>query len=152
MRHLGKRTFIYLQVANPCTDPSRSPLAPIFEFETEEDVVRMSNDSKSWRALQDCHSANSAESGIRTRGICSFSRDVSRVMRVARALECGMIGVNTGKISAAEAPFGGVKEEIGYGREGSMYGMGDIPEHKERDDWKPACMILGTKASGRNLN
>jgi succinate-semialdehyde dehydrogenase/glutarate-semialdehyde dehydrogenase len=58
-----------------------------------------------------------------------FSKDVSRVLRVARALECGMIGVNTGKISAAEAPFGGVKES-GYGREGSMYGMGEYQNIK----------------------
>ncbi|KAF2169434.1 hypothetical protein M409DRAFT_20653 [Zasmidium cellare ATCC 36951] len=53
-----------------------------------------------------------------------FSRDVGRCSRVARKLQVGMVGVNTGKISAAEAPFGGVKES-GYGREGSLYGMED---------------------------
>ena len=53
-----------------------------------------------------------------------FSRDISRVLRVAYKLECGTVGVNTGKISAAETPFGGILES-GFGREGSKYGMAE---------------------------
>jgi predicted dehydrogenase len=53
-----------------------------------------------------------------------FSQDIGRVMRTARSLECGMLGANTGKISAAETHFGGVQES-GYGREGSKYGMAE---------------------------
>jgi succinate-semialdehyde dehydrogenase/glutarate-semialdehyde dehydrogenase len=80
------------------------PLAPIFEFETEEDAIQLANDTQFGLAGY------------------FFSRDIGRVMRVAMALECGMVGVNTGKISASETPFGGIKES-GYGREGSRYGM-----------------------------
>jgi succinate-semialdehyde dehydrogenase / glutarate-semialdehyde dehydrogenase len=92
-------------------DETFGPLAPIFEFDTEDDVVHMANDTEFGLAGY------------------FFSKDVSRVMRVARKLECGMIGVNTGKISAAEAPFGGVKES-GYGREGSMYGIAEYQNIK----------------------
>jgi succinate-semialdehyde dehydrogenase/glutarate-semialdehyde dehydrogenase len=80
------------------------PLAPIFEFETEEEAIQLANDTEFGLAGY------------------FFSRDIGRVMRVAMALECGMVGVNTGKISASETPFGGIKES-GYGREGSKYGM-----------------------------
>ena len=86
------------------SDETFGPLAPIFEFETEADAVRM---------------ANATEFGLAG---YFFSRNVGRCMRVARKLQVGMVGVNTGRISAAEAPFGGVKES-GYGREGSLYGM-----------------------------
>ncbi|KAF2436230.1 aldehyde dehydrogenase [Tothia fuscella] len=85
-------------------DETFGPLAPVFAFETEKDVIHMANDTEFGLAGY------------------FFSKDISRVMRVARALQCGMVGVNTGKISAAEAPFGGVKES-GYGREGSSLGM-----------------------------
>jgi succinate-semialdehyde dehydrogenase/glutarate-semialdehyde dehydrogenase len=85
-------------------DETFGPLAPIFEFETEADVLRL---------------ANNTEFGLAG---YFFSRDISRAMRIAQKLQVGMVGVNTGKISAAEAPFGGVKES-GYGREGSLYGM-----------------------------
>jgi succinate-semialdehyde dehydrogenase/glutarate-semialdehyde dehydrogenase len=80
------------------------PLAPLLEFETEEDVIRLANDTEFGLAGY------------------FFSQDTSRAMRVAQRLQVGMVGVNTGKISAAEAPFGGVKES-GYGREGSLYGL-----------------------------
>ncbi|KAK3703941.1 succinate semialdehyde dehydrogenase NADP+ linked [Vermiconidia calcicola] len=80
------------------------PLAPIFEFDSEADALRLANDTEFGLAGY------------------FFSRDISRYMRVARKLQVGMVGVNTGKISAAEAPFGGVKES-GYGKEGSLYGL-----------------------------
>jgi succinate-semialdehyde dehydrogenase/glutarate-semialdehyde dehydrogenase len=80
------------------------PLAPIFPFDDEEEAVEL---------------ANETEFGLAG---YFFSRDVNRVMRVAQKLQVGMVGVNTGKISAAEAPFGGVKES-GYGREGSLHGI-----------------------------
>ena len=80
------------------------PLAPIFNFETESEAVEL---------------ANSTPFGLAG---YFFSKDIGRILRVAQQLQVGMVGVNTGKISAAEAPFGGVKES-GYGREGSLYGM-----------------------------
>ncbi|KAJ5138689.1 uncharacterized protein N7515_003537 [Penicillium bovifimosum] len=88
------------------TDETFGPLAAIFAFEKEEDVM-----------IQ----ANASEYGLAG---YFFSQNVSRIFRVARQLECGMIGVNTGLISAAESPFGGVKES-GVGREGSRYGLSE---------------------------
>ncbi|KAE8440954.1 hypothetical protein EG329_006168 [Mollisiaceae sp. DMI_Dod_QoI] len=82
------------------------PVAGLFKFETEEEVVKI---------------ANSAEVGLAG---YFFSRDLQRVTRVAEALEVGMVGVNTGLISDAAAPFGGVKES-GFGREGSKYGIAE---------------------------
>jgi succinate-semialdehyde dehydrogenase/glutarate-semialdehyde dehydrogenase len=92
-------------------DETFGPLAPVFAFETEADVIHMANDTEFGLAGY------------------FFSKDIARVMRVARKLECGMVGVNTGKISAAEAPFGGVKES-GYGREGSKYGLAEYQNIK----------------------
>jgi succinate-semialdehyde dehydrogenase / glutarate-semialdehyde dehydrogenase len=80
------------------------PVAPLFPFETEKEVVRL---------------ANSAPVGLAG---YFFSKDVGRIYRVAEALECGMLGVNTGLISDPASPFGGVKES-GFGREGSKYGI-----------------------------
>jgi succinate-semialdehyde dehydrogenase/glutarate-semialdehyde dehydrogenase len=80
------------------------PVAGIFPFDTEEEVVRMAND---------------ADVGLAG---YFFSKDVSRCHRVAEALEVGMVGVNTGLISDPAAPFGGVKWS-GFGREGSKYGI-----------------------------
>lgn len=80
------------------------PLAPLLEFDTEEDAILL---------------ANSTDFGLAG---YFFSQDVSRVMRVAQKLQVGMVGVNTGKITASEAPFGGIKDS-GYGREGSLYGI-----------------------------
>ncbi|KAI0097963.1 tartrate dehydrogenase [Nemania sp. FL0031] len=82
------------------------PLAPVFEFETEQEAIALANDSEFGLAGY------------------FFSRDVSRIMRVANKMQVGMVGANTGKISAAEAPFGGVKES-GYGKEGSLYGLAE---------------------------
>ncbi|KAJ4985454.1 succinate-semialdehyde dehydrogenase [Stagonosporopsis vannaccii] len=93
------------------TDETFGPLAPIFTFSDEEDALRL---------------ANATEFGLAG---YFFSRDVSRVMRVAARLEVGMVGVNTGKISAAEAPFGGVGES-GFGREGSKYGLAEYQNIK----------------------
>ncbi|KAK5323878.1 succinate semialdehyde dehydrogenase NADP+ linked [Exophiala xenobiotica] len=80
------------------------PVAGLFSFQTETEVIRR---------------ANQTEVGLAG---YLFSRDVQRVWRVARALEIGMVGINTGVISDAAAPFGGVKSS-GFGREGSKYGM-----------------------------
>jgi succinate-semialdehyde dehydrogenase/glutarate-semialdehyde dehydrogenase len=80
------------------------PVAGIFKFDTEAEVVKLANDSDVGLAGY------------------FFSRDVQRVYRVAEALEVGMVGVNTGLISDAAAPFGGVKES-GFGREGSHLGI-----------------------------
>ncbi|HEY8899924.1 MAG TPA: NAD-dependent succinate-semialdehyde dehydrogenase [Chthoniobacterales bacterium] len=82
------------------------PVAPLFRFETEEEAVALANDTNV--------------------GLASYfyTRDLARIWRVAEALEYGMAGVNTGLISNAMAPFGGVKES-GLGREGSKYGIED---------------------------
>ncbi|KAI3330706.1 aldehyde dehydrogenase [Ustulina deusta] len=87
------------------------PLAPVFEFETEQEAIALANDSEFGLAGY------------------FYSRDVSRIMRVAQKMEVGMVGANTGKISAAEAPFGGVKES-GYGKEGSLYGLAEYQNIK----------------------
>lgn len=87
------------------------PLAPLFSFETEQEVIA---------------AANASESGLAS---YLYSRDLGRVFRVAEALECGMVGVNTGLISTAEAPFGGVKQS-GLGREGAHQGMDEYLETK----------------------
>ncbi len=80
------------------------PLAPLFRFETEEDVIRQAND---------------ADVGLAG---YFYARDIGRIFRVAEAMEVGMVGVNDGVISVEVAPFGGVKES-GMGREGSKYGI-----------------------------
>ena len=82
------------------------PLAPLFRFETDAEVIAAANDTEF--------------------GLASYfySRDVGRVFRVSEALEYGMVGVNTGLISNEMAPFGGVKQS-GVGREGSKYGIED---------------------------
>ncbi|ANP89784.1 NADP-dependent succinate-semialdehyde dehydrogenase [Rhizobium leguminosarum] len=87
------------------------PLAPLFRFKDEEDVIEQANDTEF--------------------GLASYfyAKDLARVFRVAEALEYGMVGVNTGLISTAEAPFGGVKLS-GLGREGSKYGIEEFTEIK----------------------
>jgi succinate-semialdehyde dehydrogenase/glutarate-semialdehyde dehydrogenase len=87
------------------------PLAPIFAFDTEAEVLALANDTEFGLAGY------------------FYSRDIGRVMRVAEQLEVGMVGVNTGLISTAEAPFGGVKQS-GLGREGSKYGIEEFLETK----------------------
>ncbi|ONN64887.1 NADP-dependent succinate-semialdehyde dehydrogenase [Herbaspirillum sp. VT-16-41] len=88
-----------------------SPVAPIFRFATEEEAVRLANDTEF--------------------GLASYfyGRDIGRIWRVAEALEYGMVGINEGLISTEVAPFGGIKES-GTGREGSKYGMSDYLETK----------------------
>jgi succinate-semialdehyde dehydrogenase/glutarate-semialdehyde dehydrogenase len=87
------------------------PVAPLFRFRTEEEAVALANDTPS--------------------GLASYlyTRDLARSWRVAEALEYGMVGINTGLVSTAVAPFGGVKES-GLGREGSRYGIEDYLEVK----------------------
>ncbi len=87
------------------------PVAPLFRFETEEEVIEL---------------ANATEFGLAS---YFFSKDVSKIFRVAEALEYGMVGVNTGLISTEVAPFGGIKQS-GLGREGSKYGIDDYTEIK----------------------
>lgn len=87
------------------------PLAPLFRFRDEDEAIRMANDTEF--------------------GLASYfyARDIGRVWRVSEALEYGIVGINTGLISTAVAPFGGVKES-GLGREGSNYGIDDYLEIK----------------------
>ena len=80
------------------------PLAPLFRFETEEEAIAL---------------ANSTEFGLAS---YFFSQNLNRVIRVAEALEYGMVGINTGLISNEVSPFGGIKQS-GFGREGSKYGI-----------------------------
>jgi succinate-semialdehyde dehydrogenase/glutarate-semialdehyde dehydrogenase len=87
------------------------PLAPVFRFSDEADVVAQANDTRFGLAAY------------------FYARDLARVWRVAEALEYGIVGVNTGLISTEVAPFGGIKES-GLGREGSCYGIEDYLEVK----------------------
>lgn len=87
------------------------PLAPLFRFKTEEDVVQMANDTEYGLAAY------------------FYSRDLGRVWRVAEALEYGMVAINTGILSNEAAPFGGIKQS-GLGREGAKYGLDDYLETK----------------------
>jgi succinate-semialdehyde dehydrogenase/glutarate-semialdehyde dehydrogenase len=87
------------------------PVAPLFPFDDEEEAIRLANDTEF--------------------GLASYfyTRSLGRAMRVAERLESGIVGVNTGLISTAEAPFGGVKQS-GLGREGSKYGIDEYVEIK----------------------
>jgi len=87
------------------------PLAPLFRFKTEEEAVRMANDTEFGLAAY------------------FFSRDMGRVWRVSEGLEYGIVGANVGIISTEVAPFGGVKES-GIGREGSHHGLDEFMEVK----------------------
>ena len=80
------------------------PVAAIFPFKTEQEAVKL---------------ANETEFGLAS---YVYSRDIGRVWRVAEQLETGMVGVNTGLVSDAASPFGGVKES-GFGKEGSKYSV-----------------------------
>jgi len=93
------------------TDETFGPFAPLFMFEDEADVIAQANDT--------------------IYGLASYfyARDISRVTRVAEALEYGIVGINTGVISTEVAPFGGVKQS-GLGREGSRHGIEDYLEMK----------------------
>ncbi|WP_027257421.1 MULTISPECIES: NAD-dependent succinate-semialdehyde dehydrogenase [Leisingera] len=93
------------------TDETFGPLAPLFKFDNEDEVIAMANDT--------------------IFGLASYfyAKDLSRVYKVAEALEYGIVGVNTGIISTEVAPFGGVKQS-GLGREGSHHGIEDYLEMK----------------------
>ncbi|MDN2698420.1 MULTISPECIES: NADP-dependent succinate-semialdehyde dehydrogenase [unclassified Janthinobacterium] len=88
------------------TEETFGPLAPLFRFKTDDEVIAL---------------ANNTEFGL---AAYFYSRDIGRIWRVAEGLETGMVGVNTGLISNEIAPFGGVKQS-GLGREGSTYGIED---------------------------
>ena len=87
-------------------DETFGPLAPLFKFSSDDEVIQFANDTEFGLAAY------------------FYSRDIGRVWKVAEALEYGMVGVNTGLISNEVAPFGGVKQS-GLGREGSHYGIDD---------------------------
>ena len=87
------------------------PVAPLFRFDTESEVIE---------------AANNTEFGLAS---YFYSRDLGRVWRVGEALDYGMVGINTGLVSTAEVPFGGVKSS-GLGREGSRYGLDEFMELK----------------------
>ena len=117
-RHTLGQTFFEPTILADVTPEMRmareeifGPVAPLFRFKTEEEAIRMANDTEF--------------------GLASyfFARDVGRIFRVSEALECGMVGVNTGLISTEIAPFGGVKSS-GLGREGSRHGLDDYLEIK----------------------
>ena len=93
------------------TEETFGPVAPLFRFDKEADVIQAANDTEF--------------------GLASYfySRDLARAWRVSEALDYGMVGVNTGLVSTAEAPFGGVKQS-GLGREGSRHGLDDFMEMK----------------------
>ena len=80
------------------------PVVPVFTFDTEDEAIKR---------------CNSSDFGLAS--YC-FTRDFDRTMRIAHALEDGIVGMNTGLISNAAVPFGGVKQS-GFGREGSLYGV-----------------------------
>ena len=92
-------------------DETFGPLAPVFKFETEEEVLGYANDTEF--------------------GLASYfyTRDIGRVIRVSEGLDYGMVALNTGILSNEAAPFGGVKQS-GLGREGSKYGIEDYVEIK----------------------
>ncbi len=93
------------------TEETFGPFAPVFRFHTEEEAVRLANDTPF--------------------GLASYfyARDIGRIFRVAEGLETGMVGINTGVIAAEHVPFGGVKQS-GLGREGSEHGIEDYVELK----------------------
>lgn len=117
-RHrLGRTFFEPTILANATPDmlifreETFGPVAPVFRFTTEEEAIRLANDTEFGLAAY------------------FYGRDIGRVWRVAEALDYGMIGINEGMISSEIAPFGGVKES-GNGREGSKYGIEDYLEIK----------------------
>jgi len=97
-----------MQVSN---DETFGPLAPLFRFTTEAEVIEMANDTQFGLAGY------------------FYSETMNRIWRVAEAMETGIVGINTGLISTEVAPFGGVKQS-GLGREGAKYGVEDFLELK----------------------
>jgi succinate-semialdehyde dehydrogenase / glutarate-semialdehyde dehydrogenase len=92
-------------------DETFGPVAPLFSFQDDQEAVALANDTPF--------------------GLASYfySRDIGRIWRTAEALEYGMVGINTGRMSSEAAPFGGIKES-GIGREGSRYGIEEYLEMK----------------------
>ena len=103
-----KHVKVNMDVSN---EETFGPLAPLFKFGDEDEVIEM---------------ANATEFGL---AAYLYSRDIGRVWRMSEALEYGIVGINTGIISTEVAPFGGMKES-GFGREGSKYGIEDYVEVK----------------------
>jgi succinate-semialdehyde dehydrogenase/glutarate-semialdehyde dehydrogenase len=93
------------------TEETFGPLAPVFRFETDAQVIE---------------AANATRFGL---AAYFYGQNLGRVFRLAEALEYGMVGINTGILSTEVAPFGGVKES-GIGREGSKYGLDEYLETK----------------------
>jgi succinate-semialdehyde dehydrogenase/glutarate-semialdehyde dehydrogenase len=117
-RHALGGTFFEPTVLTDCKanmfvarEETFGPVASIFLFDDEDEAVRL---------------ANNTEFGLAG---YFYSRDLGRVWRVAEALECGMVGINTGLISSEVVPFGGIKQS-GVGREGSRHGIEDYLELK----------------------
>lgn len=110
LSNLGENFYAPTVIANATPDmkvaheETFGPLAAVFRFKTEKEVVALANDTEVGLAGY------------------FYSSNVNRIYRVAEALEVGMVGVNTGLISDPASPFGGVKES-GFGREGSKYGI-----------------------------
>jgi succinate-semialdehyde dehydrogenase/glutarate-semialdehyde dehydrogenase len=95
----------------PYREETFGPVAPLFRFTTEEEVIRMANDTPFGLAAYACTS------------------NMSRAFRVSEALESGMVGINEGAISSDSVPFGGVKQS-GLGREGGHWGIEEYLEMK----------------------
>lgn len=117
-RHPLGRTFFEPTVLSNVTSTMRvateeifGPVSPLFRFSTEQEAIHMANDTEFGLAAY------------------FYSRDIGRAWRVSAALEYGMVGVNTGVISTAVAPFGGVKQS-GMGREGSLHGIDEYVDTK----------------------
>lgn len=117
-RHKLGRTFFEPTILSDATpdmlifrEETFGPVAPVFRFKTEEEAIRLANDTEFGLAAY------------------FYGRDIGRIWRVAEALEYGMVGINEGIISTEVAPFGGMKES-GGGREGSKYGIDDYLEIK----------------------
>lgn len=117
-RHTLGRTFYEPTVLTEVNEQMKcvceeifGPIAPLLRFRTEDEAIRMANDTPYGLAAY------------------FYARDIGRVWRVSEALEYGMVGINQGLISTEVAPFGGVKES-GFGREGSKYGIDEYLEVK----------------------
>ena len=117
-RHALGKTFFEPTIITGATqamlvarEETFAPLAPLFRFNTEDEVIAMANDTEYGLAAY------------------FYTRDLGRTWRVSEALEAGMVGINTGMIANEAAPFGGVKHS-GMGREGSHYGMDDYLDIK----------------------
>jgi len=95
----------------PFSEETFGPLAPLLRFETEEEVIKLANDTPFGLAGYAC------------------TKDLARAWRVAERIECGLVGINEGAISTADVPFGGMKES-GLGREGGSWGIDEYLETK----------------------